>query len=646
MKLKENLLILGDFRKKHERQFAASLITFSLSLGMLGLRGIGALQPLELKGLDYLFRLRPEEKIDDRIVILEISESDIKRQGRWPWSDRMFADLVTKVSAAKPAVIGIDKYLDIPVAEGRKELIAAIKKAGNVINVTRLEEEDKQGIELPPDLSEVSQEAFANIPSESGSLIRRALLAVDYDAFAFLAARIYLEKKANISINFDNSDPKNIKFTIGNRVIPRITSNFGGYRNIDARGYQTLINYRGKEKSFKHISAADVLAGRFDPNVFRDRIVLIGITAVSVKDSYPSPFSTGDEVMYGVEFHANIASQIISAGIDNRPFIQVWSEEWEAVWIILWIIVGGALSALIRNVIVNWLALAGFATILSGTVFLAFLQAWWIPFFPAAIGLVAANVLVTAYQLSQEQEERKMLMGLFARHVSKELVDIIWENREQFIKEGRIAGQEVYVTVLFTDMRSFSTFAEKQSPSETLVLLNEYLGMIASVVLENGGMVDKYIGDAVMAVFGVPIPHSSESERSRDAQNAVRTAIVAAQKLIAMSEARKSQGLTEIVTGIGINSGTVIAGSLGSDQRLEYSVLGDAVNVAARLESLNKDADGGAYHILISEETLSRLEDKFETEFVDSIALRGKEIKTGVYRVLDIKHEEGIDRVS
>jgi class 3 adenylate cyclase len=242
-----------------------------------------------------------------------------------------------------------------------------------------------------------------------------------------------------------------------------------------------------------------------------------------------------------------------------------------------------------------------------------------------------------AYQLAIQQSERKVLMGLFSRHVSKELADIIWSNREKFLQEGRITGQEVYVTVLFTDMRNFSTAAEAQAPGETLNWLNNYLGTIANEVLAYGGMVDKYIGDAVMAVFGVPIPHSNEVERTRDAQSAVAASLAIARKLAEMNDIWVAQGLPPVSTGIGINSGLVIAGSLGSSERLEYSVLGDAVNVASRLESFNKEVDGGPHHILISEETYRRLDNNFQTEFVGKFALKGKTQETGIYRVLDIK---------
>ena len=159
------------------------------------------------------------------------------------------------------------------------------------------------------------------------------------------------------------------------------------------------------------------------------------------------------------------------------------------------------------------------------------------------------------------------------------------------------------------------------------------MGAIANEVLAHGGMVDKYIGDVVMAVFGVPIPHSNEGDRTRDAQSAVNAALEIAHKLAEINKAWIAAGLPPVTTGIVINSGIVIAGSLGSAERLEYSVLGDTVNIAARLESFNKKVDGGIHHILISEETHQRLENNFITEFVGKYALKGKKQETEIYRV-------------
>ncbi len=657
------LQALAAFWKKQRQTLSAVLITCGVSLGVIAVRHIGAIAQLELRTYDYLLRLRPQEPRDERIVIVAIDEPDIQRMGKWPWTDQMFADLINQISAGKPAVIAIDKYLDIPVVDqgrnqiisqvkqlltgkvapqilqkveetiadrGRSNLIQAMKQAGNVVNVTLSPTKGRQAITLPPDLAPVSDQGIANILTDDGGIVRRALIAGDYGSLALVVANYYLYHNHKTQIAFDT---QTTTFTAGQRKIPRLNPSFGGYYYEDASGYQTLINYRGRENSFVTVSSADLLLGRVDPQIFRNKAVLVGVTAVSLKDSYPTPFSTGENVMYGVEIHAHIASQLIAAVLDDRPFLESWVDELEALWIILWAIAGGITAILWHRVWLNFLALGLLSGILVGLTIWLFHLALWTPLFPALLGLLCANIAIIAYRLAIEEADRKVLMGLFSRHVSKELVDIIWEQREQFLQEGRIPGQEVYVTVLFTDMRNFSTAAEAQKPGETLTWLNSYLSTIANEILQHGGMVDKYIGDSVMAVFGVPIPHTTEAERDRDAQNCVIAAIRVAEKLQQMNETWRSQGLPEVTTGIGINSGVVIAGSLGSAERVEYSVIGDTVNIAARLESFNKEVDGGEYHILISEETAQRLRGMFKTEFVGKYALKGKMQATAIYRV-------------
>jgi CHASE2 domain-containing sensor protein/class 3 adenylate cyclase len=634
MKILTSLVNFGAFYKRNHQQLVAGLITFSVSLGVLGLRENGAFKQVELWGYDSLMRSQLSEPSDRRIVIVEISEADIQKL-RWPFSDRLFAKLINQIAIAKPAAIGIDKYLDIPVLEGRDELVTAIKNAGNVVNAKFVATvQGRSGVEPANDLEKISRYGFVNLQTDKGTIVRRTSVVGDSGSFAFEISNLYLQNIHSKKIEFN---PNVVQFTAGKLIIPKLTADYSTYRKEDDSGYQMMIRYRGNSRTFEHIRVSDVIDGRVNPERFRDRAVLIGVTAESLKDSYPTPVTVDGDVMYGVEIHANIVSQLISATLDDRQFIQVWSPNLENLWIAVWAILGGGIATFIPNAFKN-IGLLGFlASGLVGVSYFAFAQALWIPLFPALLGLVSANVMVMAYQLAIQQSERKVLMGLFSRHVSKELVDIIWINREQFLQDGRIRGQEVYVTVLFTDMRNFSTAAEAQEPGETLNWLNHYLGAIANEVLAHGGMVDKYIGDAVMAVFGVPIPHSNECDRTRDAQSAVDAALAIAHKLSQMNEIWVADGLPPVTTGIGINSGIVIAGSLGSAERLEYSVLGDTVNIAARLESFNKEVDGGPHHILISEETHQRLDNNFQTEFVGKYALKGKKQETGIYRVLDIQ---------
>jgi adenylate cyclase len=639
---------ISSYSQAHQSALIICLITMLTGAGILGFRSVGFLESLELFSLDILLVIRPIEQPDPRIVIVEVTDDDLQRarksglQRQWPWSDRIFARLIGQILADKPLAVGVDKFLDLPTTEGRAELIQAIAQQNQpikipIVNATKFPDGDQQyGVELPSDLVKISSSGFVNLITDRGVMVRRALLGGDDSSFAFELTQQYLAKKYSGRVM--EFDPKTKLLSFNSIPIPRFTANFGGYNQEDDRGYQTLINFRNSAKAFEHISAVDLLEGKIKTSVLSDRIVLIGITGDSVKDRVPSPVSQFNGISSttpGVEIHAHIISQLLAAIEDQRPLIQVWQVRWEMLWIVAWTLWGGVMAAIFpqvwRNLIVSF---SSIAMLLAFSYFIFVYFCFWLAYLPALLGLVVANVAVFAYQFAREQEERKQLMGMFSRHVSPELATVLWDNRQQFFKQGRIEGQEMYVTVLFTDMRNFSTAAEAQPPGDTLNWLNSYLSAIAEEIIHERGMVDKYIGDAVMAVFGVPTPRYKETERCEDAQNAVRSALKMSKKLATMGEYWQAQGLPEVITGIGINSGFVIAGSLGSKERLEYSVIGDSVNVAARLESLNKEVDGGVHHILISEETYQRLEGKFQTEPVGSYELKGRAASTIVYRVL------------
>lgn len=632
--------------KRYLTAYPASLIILAIATvggtGILASRAMGMWQSLELRSLDYLILFRPLEPVDPRIVILEVSDQDIQRakslklEPRWPWSDLTFAKILTQVAAAKPLVVGFDKYLDIPSQGGRSELLRAIAQV-TLVNATLLPgAQTEQGVELAADLVPISTGGFVNMITGAGSMVHRALLGTDKEvSFAYAIAQEYLAQKYGRVMELVEGE-----LQFGAVKIPRFSPNFGGFRSQDAQGYQIMINYRHAFPPFVHVSATDILEQRLSAaqlsQLLGNKIVLIGITAETVKDRLPTPFSLINQgTTPGVEIHAHIISQLLAAIEQRRPLIQVWSELAESLAILICTLLGGAIAARFKAVLANFGSLAVSAALLTGICWASFVTTtYWLPFVPCIVGLGLGNMAGFGYQFSQEQADRQLLANMFSRHVSPELVELLWQERSQFLNQGRIEGQELYATVLFTDMRNFSTAAEQQQPQEILNWLNTYLSAIAEEVIAHQGMVDKYIGDAVMAIFGVPVAHLQEQERNQDAQNAVQAALIIAKKLAVMSDRWQQQGLPAVVTGIGINSGMVIAGSLGSQERLEYSVIGDAVNIAARLESLNKEVDGGKYHILISEDTHNRLEGKFITEYVNHIALKGRAGETAVYRVL------------
>jgi adenylate cyclase len=240
-----------------------------------------------------------------------------------------------------------------------------------------------------------------------------------------------------------------------------------------------------------------------------------------------------------------------------------------------------------------------------------------------------------------------MLMQLFHLHVSREVAERIWEQRDQFMEGGRLLPQRLIATVLFTDLRGYSSLAQQLSPEVLMDWLNEYMESMAQEVIEHGGVIDKFIGDAIMAVFGVPIPRTSDSAIDRDAVHAVDCALAMKDRLIALNARWQARALPTVTMRIGIFTGPLVVGSLGSRQRLEYTVIGEAANTAAALESFDKESaeadPGPPCRILIGEETLSRLNGQFDARPLTAAALKGKAEPVVIDRVLDRRKEKNGD---
>ncbi len=274
-----------------------------------------------------------------------------------------------------------------------------------------------------------------------------------------------------------------------------------------------------------------------------------------------------------------------------------------------------------------------FAIILTGSAYLAFLRGWWIPVVPPILSLTGSALAITAYIANIEREERQTVMRLFERHVTPKIAKAIWRDRQKILKEGQLEGQEVIATVLFTDLKGFSSIAEGMPPKLLMSWLNEYMSAMAKVVLDSDGAIDKFIGDAVMAVFGIPLPATTPEEIASDAQKAVSCALGMAAALESLNQQWKLAGKPTVSMRVGIATGPLVVGSLGSHQRQDYTIIGDTVNIAARLESYDKSIDGGICRILISEETYRLLPKHFSTKRVDRVLLKGRQQPVNVYQV-------------
>ncbi len=618
----------------------------TVASAVLALRFAGLLQSWEWGALDQFFRWRPTQPTEKRILIVGINESDLQYLGRWPANDAVLAQLLKKLKAREPRAIGLDLYRDLPVPPGTEVLEQVFKTTPNLIGIEKKVADSQSNATAPPPiLKQLGQVAANDVVPDADGKIRRGVLFLTPESepatpsLALRLAELYLKRQGIEATAAEEGFMK-----LGKALFVPFEANDGGYVRADAAGYQILLNFKGAAP-FERVSLRDVLEDRVPPSLVRDRIVLIGSVAPSLKDFFYTPYSThvlsSPEQFTGVEIQAHLTSTILSAALEGRPLIQTWSEPLEVLWIFLWSSIGATLSWAVRSdssqkysilrIAVGLVVSAGG---LIGGSYVLFLSSWWIPVVPPLLALIGSATVIIGYIAQLERQDRQTVMNLFGRHVSPAIAKTIWRNRHQLIREGRLLGRQMTATVLFADLKGFTSIAEQTDPETLMSWLNQYLGAMAGVVRAHGGIVDKFIGDAIMAVFGVPIERTTLEEIAKDAIAAVRCAKAMASTLGILNLQWQIQELPTASMRVGIATGTVVTGSLGNSQRLEYTTIGDSVNVAARLESYNKSIDDGICRILINKETYQYLQGQFSTKFIGKAQLKGRQQPTEIYQVL------------
>ncbi|WP_242049097.1 CHASE2 domain-containing protein [Planktothrix sp. FACHB-1365] len=646
MKQKQTVFRLHTFRWKPSGQwlklFRYLWLSPVITASVIALQSTGFLQLLDWATYDQFVRWRPLEPPDPRIVIVTIDEPDLKKLGQWPIPDAILAQLIEKIKLQNPIAIGLDIYRNLPVQPGHEDLIKVFKTTPNLVGVEKVvEDQNRASIEPPPILKDKKQVGAADLILDADGKIRRALLSIkppERPTILNLGATVAL-----IYLQTQGITPKmteNQQVILGKAEFTRFTENDGGYVRADDDGYQILLNYRGSQDNFHKISMTQVLNNEIPPDLFRDKIVFIGPFAQSLNDLFFTPYTSNlfsiNDRTPGVIIHANIASQLISSAIDGRTLIHVWSDRTEWFWVFLWSTVGSSLGWIYGGTrwTVYWLILASGGLIIIS--YSAFMSGWWLPLVSPLLALVSSGMVVTAYIANVERQDRKMVMTLFQRYVTPKIAETIWQNREDLLQKGQILGQKMIATVLFTDIKGFSTIAERMEPAMLMTWLNEYMNAMANIVFEHDGVVDKFMGDAIMAVFGVPIPRNNPQEIAQDATSAVSCALAMGEKLRVLNQHWQQQNQPLISMRIGIATGVVVTGSLGSSQRMEYTTLGDSVNIAARLESYDKSFySEGTCRILMNEETHQQINGKFPTRYVGRVQLYGRQQLINIYQAIN-----------
>lgn len=455
---------------------------------------------------------------------------------------------------------------------------------------------------------------FFNIVGDPDGVVRRSLLALPYgrdpnranwDLYASLEVqtlRLYLNlPNEKTVLNFGGAGIASIEFG-PDQVVPP-----------DDVG-RMMINYQGPPRTYPYVSFADVVQHRFSAGEFRDKIVLVGASATGIGDLRATPFGGVD--FPGVEIHANVIDDIL-----NRHFLRRGPHEalTDVIVIFLFGIPLGIWLALVRP---RWL-IFGFLLLIpfAWFVYSAFVHDQWLNFIaPAAFTLVPNVSLVALYRVLVEEQEKRQLRGMFQQYVSPEVI------RRLQTDPDKVRPRKTELTVLFSDIRGFTSISEALDAQDLANLLNEYLTEMTEVIFKNRGLLDKYIGDAVMAFWGAPF------EEAHHAEKACRAALDMLAKLRDMQTKWKAAGRPVLEIGIGINSGIASAGNMGSKRRHAYTAIGDAVNLASRLEGLNKEF---GTRIVLSEFTVALLGDaKFVTRELDVIRVKGKLQRVRIYELL------------
>ncbi|HEY9614130.1 adenylate/guanylate cyclase domain-containing protein [Allocoleopsis sp.] len=603
----------------------------------IALRLSGWLQPWEWMAFDQYMRTRPLKPAEERIVIVAITEADLRKVRQWPIPDTLLTQLLQKVKAQKPRVIGLDLYRDLPVKPGYSDLVKVFETTPNLIGIEQINEENPDAaIAPPPVLAKKNQVGVNNLVVDADGKLRRGVLAYkkgdeSVPSFSMLLAGLYLEQQ-NILPQPTKDNPQ--IFQWGKSIFRPFQSNDGGYVGADDGGYQFLLNYREPANSFRTVTLTQVLNNEVAPDLMRDRLVLIGSTATSLNDFFYTPYS-GDQISTqqrtaGVEIQANIINHILSAALEGHPTLQTWSEPVEGLWIFFWSGVGAILtwhgryagaakrscsqiSLAIQRVASPFLA----AGVLVGITYVAFWAGWWIPLVPPLLTLSLGAIAITAYTAHAAGQIRKA----FGRYLDDRVVAKLLESPGGL----KIGGEKRTITMLTSDLRGFTALAERLTPEEVVKVLNLYLKYMTEVIAEYQGTIDDFLGDGILVLFGAP------TLREDDSRRAVACAVAMQLAMDSINEKLKPLGCPKLEMGIGINTGEVVVGNIGSEKRTKYSAIGSHVNLTFRIETYTV---GG--QIFISESTLNEVE--------SIVRINGrKEIKPkGVKQAITIYNVEGI----
>jgi adenylate cyclase len=614
-----------------------------VATALLGLRALGFLERVELAAYDHYVGATAEgPELGDRVVIISVTEEDIRALRQWPMSDGLLAQVIERLQEYGARSIGFDIYRDLPVAPGTEHFEELLVASPTVVFPSKFSDGRSSGVPPPRVLKGTGRAGFNNFVVDTDGLVRRGLLFMDDDeggvgySFALLLALYYLADEG-IAPTPDPDDEELMR--LGPTTFPRLDSHAGSYIEADAAGYPYLADFRRAPIDFPSIELIELLGGGRDlASRVSGRVAILGVTADSIPDVFHIPFERhGASDIPGVLLHAQLVSQIIRYAVGEGAAIRDIGEGLEAL-IIVACALAGAVLALWSSSAWRFLLTGAVAVpFLWGLGFLGMLQGWWVPIVPAAGAWLLSGTLVGAYLSARVRGERTELMDLFSRHVAKEVAEDVWQRRDEFMAGGRPSPARLTATVLFVDMKGYTGKADSLDPADLMEWLNAYLDLLSQDILSAGGLIDDFFGDGIMAAFGLPVPRTSDEEIRQDAISAVSSALAMEKSVRTLNEEWSQKGYPTIGIRVGLCTGAIVAGTMGSAERLKYSIVGDVVVTAQRVESLDDtehDFEREPTRILIAEATRDQVALAFEIREHAAVILKGRSEPENIYRVV------------
>jgi adenylate cyclase len=577
------------------RRFVKALIVANLvALMLLSLRETGWLQSLELSAYDTLISFFAGSQQSDRVVLVVTTEEDINRLS-YPIRDNYLAAVLAAVFAGSPKAVGVDLYRDLPMAPGNQELQAIQRAHDNLYWVFKLPDVGNSGVPPPPAIRDTGREVLSDHVTDAGGVVRRSLLLAadertnrNWPAMGVSLAERYTGQRLRM---VDND------LALGRGRIPLLDQPYGPYAKVDAAGYQMLFDYRGGHGRFRQISFSEIL-GRPDlVATLRGRIVLVGTAALSIKDNFATPFSTGwagEGLLVGIALHAHTADQLIRiANNESRnPVPLPRLADTVAIWAAA--MAGATLALLVWRVLVVFMALVlGFGAVAGATAWGFGDAGLLLPGVPVALawGLSAATCNFVMHSVGSR--ERAKLRRSFESYLDPRIISQMMQGDTL----PSFGGEHREITAIFTDIAGFTTTAESLDAATVAALLGEYFGVLTDAVVRNGGLVNDFIGDGMVVLFGAPMHQSDHADR------AVAAALAMDEAGRRFSAELAARGIEWGHTRIGVHTGMALVGNIGTRGKLKYGALGDSLNTASRVEGLNKYIGS---HVAVSGETVAK----------------------------------------